>query len=339
MKLLISLRRKLGRLRLRNRRLRELNSTNKIEAARFLTYSSTIQNQSIAALQGLIIRQAHGIEVGLTYKPTRPGFGKAGIEALITNLEKYVQLNGSDSLVEHVMGTLAEYCRVNRELGHFPDFVEENGCRLAALAGVEWERLPELPPRQYQHRTYPEFDQFARDRRSCREYVQRPVDMEIINSAVTSALRSPSACNRQPCRVYVLNDPVARERALSLQNNRSSWRSDAGRILVITVDQGFYHGTREYNAAYVDGGLFCMTLAYSLHSQGLGTCMLNLNLPSPELDELRSAIGASGREVFIMMMATGYAQKTIPVCRKYHRSTDEVVVAVDAPPDIHRRAA
>jgi nitroreductase len=325
-----NIRRRLGEIRWCLNAYLRAGQSALIECHRYLQFSSTLtRTKSSATLQGLIIRQAHAIEVGLTYKPTRPGFAESTVEALIGNLNDYLVVKPANSLVVHVVQTLVEYCRVNRELDHDVGQIELDTSKLARKAGVEVSAAEPLFPMPYSVSVEHGFRDFARGRRSCREYREKPVDIELLEDAVRSALSSPSACNRQPCRVYVLDDPDVRQRALDLQNNRSAWRSTAGRILIVTVDQGFYNGVREYNAAYVDGGLFCMTLVYALHAQGLGTCMLNLNISVSDLNLLRETIGATRGEVFVMMIAAGHAARDAPVCRKFQRSASEVIQLIE----------
>lgn len=296
------------------------------DSNRYLRYSSTLRRGvSQETLQGLIIRLSHSIEVGLTYKPTKPGFGSAVVLQLMDNLEAYHSRFGADSLVRHATQTLVEYHRRNTELGVDLLYISRRIAAAAEIAGVSFTDPEPLIPDTYNVPDGGDFRQFARTRRSCREYRTDVVPLQDIQDAVQTALHSPSACNRQPCRVYIVSEEAARAKSLQLQGNRSKWRGEAGRTLIVTARLGYYRGIRERNAAYIDGGLFCMTLAYALHDKGLGTCMLNLNLRNSDLEELREAIGAGPDEVFMMMIATGYAKSDFSVCRKYQRQANEII--------------
>lgn len=295
---------------------------------RYAKHSSTFDNASTRSqLQGLIIRQAHAVEVGMIYRPTRPGFAQETVKQLQGNVAHYLRKYGIDSLTAMALQTLQEYGNLNTSLGQdLPRIAAETG-RLLAKAGEREERDILPTPATFEPREVPEFDDLARRRRSCREYVGEEVPQEVILEAIDTALYSPSACNRQPCRVYRVMDSGKKKRVLEIQNNRSEWRMGAS-IVVVTADLGMYQGMRERAAGYVDGGLFCMSLAYSLNARGYGTCMLNLNVMDRDHDELRSVVGAGESEVFIMMMAFGKTPGEILVPKKYHRKADEVLSVV-----------
>lgn len=320
---------KLARIlkRAKGRCLRRVSALRTVwrDSSRFAKHSSTFNKVSTRSkLQGLIIRQAHGVEVGMIYRPTRAGFALESVRELMENLDRYIDDYGVDSLVTMTIETLQEYCNLNGSLGQeLPDVIEETA-RLTKKTGSEVVCAGPPVPIKYQPKKLSDFDTLARCRRSCRDYDDREVEEAILLEAIDLALYSPSACNRQPCRVYRVVDPEKKRRVLELQNNRSSWRNDAS-ILIVTAELGMYQGIRERTAAYVDGGLFCMTLAYSLNSRGLGTCMLNLNMRESDHGEMRRILDASESEVLIMMMAFGYTAGEILVPKKYHREPREVL--------------
>lgn len=291
---------------------------------RYSKHSSTFgKGGSRSKLQGLIIRQAHSVEVGMIYRPSRKGFAINTVKMLIDNLNRYLNQFSSDSLVVAVIETLHEYCNINKSLGlELPEIVEMTA-RLEEKAGV---KLPnDLMPEAltYKPEKWFDFDRLACARRSCRDYSGKKLDGEILMDVVATATRSPSACNRQPCRVYNVVDPEKKKRALELQNNRSAWREEAT-ILVITSELGMYNGMRERSAAYVDGGLFCMTLVYSLTARGIGACILNLNMAESVYEEMRQLLSVSESEVFVMMVACGYTPDEVLVPKKYHRASSEI---------------
>ncbi len=296
------------------------------DACRYGKHSSTFEISSTRSkLQGLIIRLAHGVEVGMIYRPTRAGFAIETVKQLLRNVECYINDYGNDSLIRMSLETLQEYCNLNSSIGSdFPEIVAETD-RLMVKVGEKFSR-DRLPiPITYEPQEMSGFEALARRRRSCREYTGKEVEQKILMEAIDTALYSPSACNRQPCRVYRVADPEKKKRVLQLQNNRSSWRGNAS-ILVVTGDLGMYQGVRERSAAYVDGGLFCMSLAYALNVRGLGTCMLNLNMPEHDHDKMRRLLGAGEAEVLIMMIACGYTPGEVLVPKKFHRDAAEVLV-------------
>ena len=64
-------------------------------------------------------------------------------------------------------------------------------------------RLPQLGATTSAHDS---FAQLALARRSVRDFADVPVPDDALREAVRLAQLSPSACNRQPCRVYAVTE-------------------------------------------------------------------------------------------------------------------------------------
>lgn len=305
------------------------------DSIRYLRYSSTFAKKGDAAkLQGLIIRSFHGIEVGLTYKPLRAGASQKLVQTLTRQITLYLKHYPSDSFIESALNALTAYYEANRELGNaLPDLdksirhlrsqMEEGSCGLDKENSTTNYSVP--PAGEF------DFSYFAKSRRSTRRFIDQPVDASVIRQAVSSALCSPSACNRQPCKVYDITDQQLKRKVLAIQNNASPWRETANHLLVVTSNLGLYSGIRERHCCHVDGGLFAMTLIYALHASGLGTCPLNLNLPVQLQNKLRKLLGAGHSEMFVMLIAVGRTQSTVTVPRGIRRKVDDVLISKTGP--------
>jgi F420 biosynthesis protein FbiB-like protein len=62
--------------------------------------------------------------------------------------------------------------------------------------------------------------ELIRERRSIRNYTQRPVERALIERLLTAALWAPSAHNRQPWRFGVIEGPDAKERLADAMNTQ-----------------------------------------------------------------------------------------------------------------------
>lgn len=108
-------------------------------------------------------------------------------------------------------------------------------------------------------------------RHSCREFSEEPVPAEVINHAIQMALRCPSACNRQPFKVYVV-EPFVLEKELG-----KKLQYKANKILFITGDvRAFTSG--ELLDWLISPTIFASYLTLSLHSLGIGSCVVRKDL-------------------------------------------------------------
>lgn len=170
------------------------------------------------------------------------------------------------------------------------------------------------------------FSHLSDMRRSVRDFRSGPVPAEVLANAVSVAKLSPSACNRQPCRVHAFADREEIDALLMFQNGNRGFGHTAPLLLVLTAEaNGFFDASERYQP-YVDGGLFAMSLIYALQAQGLSSCCLNWCV-EPATDyqaHIRANIRES--EIIVMYIAVGYAQPNAVVPRSPRRSNANVLV-------------
>lgn len=111
-----------------------------------------------------------------------------------------------------------------------------------------------------------DFRRFAESRYSVRNFSDEPVDTELIRQSLKIAEKSPSACNRQPWRVYVYKGKRKNE-ILTLQGGTKGFTEniDTAILVACNLESYFVH---EMDLPFVDGGLYAMTLMFALHSLG-----------------------------------------------------------------------
>ncbi|CAM8667756.1 Nitro_FMN_reductase domain containing protein [Comamonadaceae bacterium] len=162
-------------------------------------------------------------------------------------------------------------------------------------------------------------------RRSARNFDNRPVANEVVARAVEAAQLSPSACNRQPCKVFAISDEKLRVSLLSHQNGNAGFGHLAPLLLVVTANADHFFGAIERNQPYIDGGLFTMSLLYALQVQGLATCCLNWCV-TPKTDiAAHKLLDIPKSQKIIMYIAVGYAQKQTKVPRSHRKALNDVL--------------
>lgn len=163
-------------------------------------------------------------------------------------------------------------------------------------------------------------------RRSAREFDSRKIPNEFITRAISLAQLSPSACNRQPCKVYVAENESLRNSLLSHQNGNSGFGHLAPVILVVTADRNHFFGAIERNQPYIDGGLFSMSLLLALQTQGLVSCCLNWCVtPSSDI-AAHKLLKISNSEVVVMYIAAGFPVAATTVPKSHRKSISSVLV-------------
>lgn len=279
-------------------------------------------------LEADLIFYYHKIEKGLALPNPRIEFGKDNINYLLQAIKEYVQKYGWEEIAVISLNTLYAYYSFNKEQGVdmkvlYKEIVKLHSQipkdRLVKMGGTKTLRSDEII--DYKS----EFRKFVNSRSSVRNFSPEPVDIKQIEDAVEIAQKTPSVCNRQPSKVYVYKNKSEQKKILKYQNGNTGFGETANLILIITTDLKDFRGLIERNQAYIEGGLYSMSLMYSLHAIGLGTCPLNLTMNNEKELQLKKAANIPESELPIMMIAVGHIPKEIKVAESPRRKVFEVM--------------
>src|SRR5690606_27576594 len=227
----------------------------------------------------LLRRNIHRLEKGLIMRPRRERFAEAYIGETVTCYVKSMNSTrlcpeerkwATDVLRQYfsVVGSSPTIDRARRQF-------ESVGQTLAPV-----ERAPELvqerpyvpypqsdaPPSPV---SYEQLQLLYRRRRSVRWYLPKPVDLDLIRQAVNAASLAPSACNRQPFRFHVVNDPARAADIANCAMGTAGFADNLQCVIAVVGDLSSYPSERDRHVIYIDGGLASMQLMLALETLGL----------------------------------------------------------------------
>jgi len=172
-------------------------------------------------------------------------------------------------------------------------------------------------------------EQFFLTRSSIRSFLNKKVDILAIERAVLFAMKTPTACNRQPWIIYHSSDEVVMKKALSLQSGNRGFGQEIPHLAVIAVDLRAYCSAEERNAHLVDGAMFASTLVYAFHALGVGSCCLNWSrMPSDDI-ALRESLNINPHYEIIMMIGFGYPDPEAKVCKSARKDASMVLLNLE----------
>lgn len=292
-----------------------------------------LHGKSNLQLTSELLFQFHKIEKGLVMPGPKRFFGQEPARAVIKLLNTW-DLKGlslDDPVYLGALETLHAYKdrlqsesldKDDKVLSYVQSFLINHPTRTRLLATPQ---LLGCISSDIANHSY-HFDDLVSIRRSVRSFTSMDVSAETIKHAVGLAQLSPSACNRQPCRVYLVTDDIKKIALLALQNGNNGFGHTIPTLAVITSDSAAFFDASERHEPYVDGGLFSMTLMYALSAQDLATCCLNWCV-SPDKDvALRKILPLADSEVVIMLMAIGHPEPEVLVPRSPRKSTENVLI-------------
>jgi nitroreductase len=299
------------------------------DMAKFLKYSSTREiNPDPAALTAFLTSAYHSLEKGLTMEIPRAGFGQTKIPSILGAVEDLERSGYESYATRGARGCIRAYVRFHDERNlPLPAHLES---QLRAFAADTAEQpLPggsiALTRQEIEDATNFDYTRFIETRRSVRHFTGEPVSPEEIHNAVTQALRSPRVCNRESRRVYAAYEPTLRNHLLSYHHGNKGFGHKLGAVLVVTVDLREFDMIGERNQGWIDGGLFAMSLIYSLHATRLGTCPLNWSEDCDHDQAFRNEFNIPDNEVIITLIGVGHVPDTIAVAASPAPPTDNVL--------------
>ncbi|MEJ1325591.1 nitroreductase family protein [Latilactobacillus sakei] len=285
-------------------RLRLLYSADR---RRFLQSSFELNNKkSVDNLRGEITFEAHAIEKGLTHIEIRPLFGKKRIETLKRLLRQYVKrnLDVSDSRFLIGVSVLKQYVEIHQSLGlqvpELDDFI------------LEFDKYRQVPAgsivmlkNDVLMNVNRNFEKLAWYRHSVRDFGTENLNIQLVINALKISQRTPSVCNRQPWKNYIITDSQKMKKVLSIQSGIDGMASNVQAVSVITTDNSYFGSITEHNQGFIDGGLYAMSFIYALTQQGLATCALNMDFNLSTSKAIRDECGITEQENLILVVAIG----------------------------------
>lgn len=123
----------------------------------------------------------------------------------------------------------------------------------------------------------------AAARRSIRKYKPDPVEREKIDLCLEAARLAPSACNAQPCRFVIIDEPALKEKfceaAFTGVYSATRFAAAAPVIAAVVADKGKFSAwlgnqVQDTNFRLVDVGIAAEHFVLAAAEQGLGTCWI-----------------------------------------------------------------
>lgn len=307
----------------------------KYDIKRYFEYSDYFFNVSEERISMRIIHQYHPIEKGLAMPKIRLGFGKENILKLIEDCtaykDKYLDLAAQRKSAgfqhyNQALNILREYRQVHIDAGFELEskFLEKiDGLIKVSELDINCQQI-ELTRKSYFLNADSSFKLFSGSRHSLRNFTGK-IKMEDLMQAIELAQNAPSACNRQPGRVHLVENDLLKHKILDIQGGNRGFGHMADKVLIVTVELAGYRGTAERNGMFVDGGIYALNLLYSLHSFKIGACPLNWSC-TPEKDILlRNSIPIPDSQTVIMMIACGLPPEKFKLAFSKRSSVDTVI--------------
>ena len=165
-------------------------------------------------------------------------------------------------------------------------------------------------------------------RQSERSYSDQPVEKEKLERIIEAGRLSPSACNGQPWKFIVVDDPAVRMKVADatksevLRMNTFVYQSPVLIVIVkeksnFTSRAGDLIKKRDYSL--IDIGIATASIVYQATAEGLGTCIIGW-FDEKKIMEILSIPRSKRVELVLTVGYTGNTPR-----KKVRKATDDVV--------------
>lgn len=277
---------------------------------------------------------AHSLEKGMSMKMVKRGFGVKKAKNLCYYIKRYLKEHPTSTcfaLIES-LGILKQYQTYQKECG-FDLNVLNNTIDNIMVHLTKNQKMKlncykygvvKLENNFFKVGESVFYENFVKSRRSARSYSEKNVSHEIIKKAVELTNYAPSACNRQPCKVYVaLGKHNATDIRVLLDNK--AFTKDANNFAIITCDRAYFAGDEHFQW-YINGGIYLSNFVYALHSLGIGSCIMQWFAFSKNEKRIKKLLGISDTEAIIASVSLGYYPKEITcICAQRMPVTETLI--------------
>lgn len=299
------------------------------ERIRFSKNIGNHKNNNQQQIDAKLIFFSHALEKGLSHIDFRKGFGRYPL----TELKKYLveydkqQFSKDSPAYKNSISCLKAYKNKHlEEDGRLPDIY----CQLFSEYESEIEEADDylggistLKKSTKVNNREINFEELFNNRVSVREFSDEPVNIELLEEAISISMKAPSVCNRQSSRVRIIRDRDIIREVLKVQGGYGGYTLPPILILITTDTNSFLQNT-ERNQIYIDGGLFAMGLLTSIEYVGLGACSLNSMFEIKTERKVRTLLQIPDNENFIMFISVGNLLDESPYPKSFRYSGKEI---------------
>lgn len=261
-------------------------------------------------LSANIMLTMHSLEKGLSFTENAREFGKDKADRLCKLLRAYITEFGNDKMTKIGLNVLSTY--VQSEFATSDSKVREQITELLSnnssliepnYAGVKEVQKPHSFNIRY-------IEEFYESRNSVRDFDKRPLSDLDIKNVLQFATHTPSACNRQANKVYVVRDSNLIAQLMDLQLGDQGWCRNASTLFVITTNRSFFASEIERYQGYIDGGLYAMNFVMGLHAHQIASCF-KMYIRDPKLEKkFKKTVGIPQVESPVILILAGYYKET-----------------------------
>lgn len=230
-------------------------------------------------------------------------------------------ISGSVAIIKNALGTLSGHEAEKKEL---ESLIAKYNISERFRGGIERIESTEI----FSHNNF-DFHSFVSSRHSVRRFKNKIVSREVIYDIIRDAEYYPSACNRQPCKVYFSENPETISRII--RTGADGFVAPCVHdCLIVTCDRSLLLQAEQNDQEYINGGIFLAYLVMSVHAHGLASCLFQvLRVSMNKQETARREFGIPDSEVIVAFLGIGEPEDEVICACAQRRPVEEIAVCLD----------
>lgn len=160
------------------------------------------------------------------------------------------------------------------------------------------------------------FLELVKNRQSDRAYETKPIEKEKIEYILEAGRLAPSACNAQPWRIIVVDNPalknIVADATASKTLGMNHFTKQAPIHLVIVEEKAnftsnFGSWAKKKHFPHIDLGIMAEHICLAAAEQGVGTCMIGWF----DEEKVRKTLGIPKSKRPVLVIIMGYSSQTL----------------------------
>lgn len=291
----------------------------------YTKYNGAKLKMNINQIEGKIIAHYHVLEKGMCHPYPKECFSLP----IVKNLIKLISVYDTKSSIRSKQVNVAVSV-----LKKYINFPTNQKCLTSSLIGkisllnINIKMKPsslKFSKNEYFKFCDIPFKEFALSRYTVRDFLDQDVKIEVLKKAIETAQKTPSVCNRQTFKAHILTQKKDIINHLKFQTGNRGFGEKINKLIIITSDLNLFEGPKERNQAFIDGGMFAMSLLYSLHNLKLGAVSLNWSYDKNQNDSLYNLGLIPKNERVILFIGVGHVPENFKVAVSEKRELVDVL--------------
>ena len=285
------------------------------------------KNKTINKIQYNIILNVHSIEKGMSCSKMRP-FGVDKIKTLIELLKEYDKIEAKSDFAYNLgYSTLNKYKDIY-EKNNWNDKNEYIIVKKFLEIKNEYKEIPvgsfEYIYNDYKKYANIDYQNFVNSRHSVRNFSSKSLLDKDIKQAVEIAIKSPSACNRQMCKIYYAKKDTSKNIIEQYAQGLTGFDLSNINYFIITFDINSNYFVGDRNQGWFNAGLIAMNFVNGLHSLGIGSCFIQFANSYNQEKKIKKELNIPTNERIAVILAVGYYAETSKIPYSSRKNVNDI---------------